>query len=319
MDKQKSMTFGILLEQARDFSKEQNSELENLYVYTTLEVCKNFDLCLSDWCCLEDSPTGDNKGDDIFPLFAREKNLEVVCSGKNIIDVVSFALRQKPAVTADELLDSLKYYLNRDALLELNNKNFTEINFVIIPNLTKERFTPIVEQFGVKRLHEYKVIALEKALVVYTFDKKSSYAPLADYVSHINPYALVISMNHEYWSHMLYLNGYCSPSDCILPGQERKKKPKIELGANIEAFKKVFPDADVTIMEHYLYQTRFRGLERNAQTIKEFYISRGISEKLIQREGEFYIMSDDRFPVGNCYQAFDFMLYLGFDLPITLF
>lgn len=319
MDKQKPMTLGTLLERVKGFSKEQNNELNSLCVYTTLEVCRKLDLCLSDWCYLEDSPTSDDKGEDVFSLFVRENDLEVLCYGVNIVDVVSIALRQKSAVTTLELLESLTYYFSRDAFLNLNKKNFSEINFVIIPNLTKEQFTPIVERFGVNRLREYKMITLKQALVIYTYDKKSSYAPLADYVSRINSYALVISINNQYWSHMLYLNGYCSPSDCLLPGQERKKKPKMELGANMEAFKKVFPDADVAIMEHYLYQTRFRGPERSAQTIKEFYISRGISEKLIQRNGGFYVMSDDRFPVGNSHQAFDFMRYLGFDFPMDLF
>ncbi|WP_310604577.1 DUF7716 domain-containing protein [Anaerosporobacter sp.] len=319
IEKHKPFTLDQILDYARVSSSEQNSEFESLYVYVRMKTIENDDISLNEECFFDDAPAGGDDDQDVFPLFVQENNLEVLCSCVQIVDVVTAALQQKPNVSTIELLESLDYYLRRDGFLELNKKRESQIHFVIMPRLTSEKFYSLIEGFGEKRLHTYQLISFKQGLVFYTYDKKSDYPSLAGYIDRQNGSALAISICENFWSHLLYFNGFCSPARCIMPGQEKKKKPKMEHAANLAEFQKAFPNTDVIIMEQYLFQEKYRGLERNAQTIKEFYHFNGMSEKLFQREGECYVMEEDRFPVGNSRQAFDFMRYLGYDLSVSLF
>ncbi|MDE6724779.1 MAG: hypothetical protein K2J79_04160 [Ruminiclostridium sp.] len=180
---------------------------------------------------------------------------------------------------------------------------------LLIPGVT-ERLDLV--RFNENRLLEHGFLSLPDAVVYYSFDHESDMSSLKDNVCRFfAPYALLLCIkkgNYGFGHHLGNKDwNLTSPRGMILPNQKKKKKPKPVICVDPEALIKAFPKAEGRILNMYLRP----GVEKKGtEAFFEEY-----SEELVFRNEQYYVREDDRFPVGDPRQAFDFLRYLGYEMP----
>lgn len=70
-------------------------------------------------CYIDRYPDGDENGNDVYPLFVREKKLSLVYYGEHFLNVIDVALDKKEDIHVDDVLRSLNYYSENDDYLDL--------------------------------------------------------------------------------------------------------------------------------------------------------------------------------------------------------
>lgn len=183
---------------------------------------------------------------------------------------------------------------------------------LLIPGVTQKLD---LQRFGEWRLLEYNFLELSNAILYYSFNIESEMDSLKDNVcSFFDPYALLLCSkkgNYGFQHHLANPDwNLTSPRGIITPQQKKRKHPKPIICVDPKAFINVFPMADSKVLEMYLRP----GVEgRETLSFYEEY-----SEQLFSRDGKWYVRKQDRYPVGNPLQAFDFLQYLGYDLPNSI-
>ncbi|MDM1298305.1 hypothetical protein HXZ94_07295 [Empedobacter falsenii] len=82
-------------------------------IYTKTESLE-----LGDQIYIGDTSNFDDNDNEIFPDFVVNNGYEYYCSDENIQDVIDLALRNNPNYSDAELLQRLKYYLEKDTFLD---------------------------------------------------------------------------------------------------------------------------------------------------------------------------------------------------------
>lgn len=290
MDNPKCLSLSSVFANVKSCIESNDPKFDNYYLYGEK---KETDVDIADRCYLDKPPGEGEDSEEIYPAIVQEKQLEVICSGDILVDVVANALQQKPTVSDMELVEALNYYLHTDSFMVFNSQpaKLQETHFVLAPNMTRECMEGLIEGFGRADLKEFQICSSGTGMLFWTHCKTSEYRPFAQYISIKNGIALNISIYPSKWSHMLYSQGsIASPANYILPGQERKKHPKIAHGPIPDAFISAFPHTDSKVITKYLIGSVFPG---HLDGVK--------------------VCMNDQYQIGDPKQALDFMRYLGFD------
>lgn len=294
MENPKCLSLSSVFADVKSCIESNAPEFDNYYLYGEK---KEADVDIADRCYLDKPPGEGEDGAGIYPAVVQEKQLDVICSGEILVDIVANALQQKPTVSDIELVEALNYYLHTDSFIVFNSQSVKaqETHFVLAPNMTREHIERLIEGFGRADLKEFQICSSGTGMLFWTHCKTSEYRPFAQYISIKNGIALNISIYPTKWSHMLYSQGsIASPANYILPGQERKKHPKTAHGPIPEAFISAFPQTDSKVIAKYL--------------------TGSVSS---QQPDGVKVCMNDRYQIGDPKQAFDFMRYLGFDFSET--
>lgn len=90
--------------------------LYDMYIYTyKFEENISADLV----CFIEEPPDVTDEDEEIFPDFVVEEGLVFLYSGENFESVIEVAFDQKKNPSMEEFLDSLNFYREHDAFLDL--------------------------------------------------------------------------------------------------------------------------------------------------------------------------------------------------------
>ncbi|MGE1155809.1 DUF7716 domain-containing protein [Pseudomonas kitaguniensis] len=74
---------------------------------------------LDDQCLIEEYSQITDDDEEIFPDIITRKGLEFWFTDELLEDVLFSALKQKPTITNDEILDAIKYYNAHDQFMSL--------------------------------------------------------------------------------------------------------------------------------------------------------------------------------------------------------
>ena len=252
MENSKRLSLSSVFAQVKSSIKSNDQKFDNCCLYGEK---KETDVDITDHCYWDQPPVEGENGGEIYPAVVQEKQLEVICSGDILVDVVANALQQKPDASDLELVEALNHYLHTDGFIVFNSQSAKarETHFVLAPNMTRECMESLIDGFGRADLKEFQICSRGTGMLFWTHCKTSEYRPFAQYISIKNGTALNISVYPAKWSHMLYSHGsIASPANYLLPGQKRKKRPKTAYGPVPDAFISAFPQSDSKIIEKYL-------------------------------------------------------------------
>ncbi len=84
--------------------------------------CEDSDEPLSKdmWCYVDDYPTGDDDGNDVFSDFVVINNLELLYYGEQFVDVLNNVLMQMDNPSVDIMIEALDYYMENDDFLDFD-------------------------------------------------------------------------------------------------------------------------------------------------------------------------------------------------------
>lgn len=297
MKEQESISFKELIHYVKNEYKKQYRILDEKYIYTENDI-NSRDKQIDDLFYIDDRPDV-LEDSDVYSSFVEQNNLTVFCSGRDLIDVFANAINQKANVTDMELLDALQYYLEVDGFYTFGVEKEFGKYLAIFPNVTNEEMMEIIHNFGEVRLRKYTKYFSTDVSVIVSDDTKASLAALCQVVARQrNMKTLSISMTSNCWNHYLYQdNKIISPAKYILPGQERRKNPKMGMGPIAKEFISFSLDCKEHIIELYL---------KAASNDEE------VKKECMMKDGQYFIRERDSYPVGDGRQAFDFLSYLGF-------
>jgi|GEM_PF-2826195 len=74
------------------------------------------------FCYADDSVTGDENNEDVYPEFVQKNGLEFCLSGEIFIDVLLSVFEQTSTPIIKNLVDAINHYNEYDNYLELNDK-----------------------------------------------------------------------------------------------------------------------------------------------------------------------------------------------------
>lgn len=95
--------------------KERSTSYDAAYCYSVYS--KSGDVGLLDEVYIGDVVEVDDDDQEICPEFVVENGFEYYCSDENIQDVVDYAFEKNKELSAQFLLDSLVYYIEKDTFL----------------------------------------------------------------------------------------------------------------------------------------------------------------------------------------------------------
>lgn len=306
MKEQQPISFYELVDYVKSDLTKQQRELDQKYIYTAADIDTR-DKQLDDQFYIDEKPEviGDS---DVLPLFAKEQRLEVFCSGAILIDVFNSAIRQKPDASAQELLDALEHYLVQDGFYIFGAPPVHEKQLALLPHRTPKLMSKLLKRYGEYRLRKYAIHDLHHAVLLVSDDEKADLRTLCQFAAREDKAktakALHIAVLKQEWTHILSdRDGWISPARYILPGQERKKNPKTRVGPIPAAFLSFSKECKEPVIDLYL---------KAAQNSDE------VKAECILKAGEYFVREADRYPVGDGRQVFDFLDYLGFDIPADI-
>ncbi len=96
--------------------QERSERYDPSFIYSI--YTKTESLELGDQIFVGDTSDLDDNDNEIFPDFVVSNGYEYYCSDENIQDVIDLALRNNPNYSDAELLQRLKYYLEKDTFLD---------------------------------------------------------------------------------------------------------------------------------------------------------------------------------------------------------
>ncbi|AOR62950.1 hypothetical protein [Pectobacterium wasabiae] len=84
--------------------------------------CENSDKPLSQdmWCYVDEYPTGDDNGNDVFSDFVVNNDLELLYYGEQFIDVINNVLMQEDEPDIYIIIEALNYYMENDNFLDFD-------------------------------------------------------------------------------------------------------------------------------------------------------------------------------------------------------
>ncbi|MBI0472628.1 hypothetical protein EXT68_22485 [Pectobacterium parmentieri] len=84
--------------------------------------CENSDEPLSQdtWCYVDEYPTGDDNGNDVFSDFVVNNDLELLYYGEQFTDVINNVLMQEDEPDISIIIEALNYYMENDDFLDFD-------------------------------------------------------------------------------------------------------------------------------------------------------------------------------------------------------
>lgn len=301
MDLRVAMTFDSLMDLVREDVMAKKRMLNSYSIYILSSgIIANENRALSDICYLDDDPTVTDDNEEIYSEFVTQNDLEIFSLGQHLVDTTSNALMQKADATNAELLEAFEWYLRMDGFIDFfADKSTPEFFASILPNISIEELKVFIDDFNTTRLKGYRLIPAQCGIMLYSNSNRCDVSTLSGCfaITH-HSFALRIIISGGHWSHLLYgEHQLASPAWCNVSGQERKKKPKMQIMPVPQAIQDVFPHTDVNVIRNYICE------EKNVAT-------------LVEKNEKLYVRVEDKYPIDTPRQGFDFIRYLGFNISM---
>lgn len=72
-------------------------------------------------CYIDDYPTGDEEGEDLFSDFVNNNGLELIYYGGQFIDVIKNVLMQAANPNVELIINALNYYMDNDDFIDIDS------------------------------------------------------------------------------------------------------------------------------------------------------------------------------------------------------
>lgn len=286
-------------------------------LYAEKTLCSKSRYQLSDRCCLAASTTVDEADVEHLPPEIEALGLGLYCYGRDFVDVVSAAVKQRPSASVHELLQALNYH----------NINDSFINFSEMKKRPKRWNIGIFPHFSVSQLKQELTARQSDVLTRGYFGEypagsvmiesgDSEIISLCNLISYQSEWALYLCVSLPsaeqagHWSHMLYQKYPISPM--ANPEDSKMKQPR--LIANVGAFSQAFPGTEPDILAQYLLSD-FKVVD--AQRRWEQYMVRRHKQKGWQPPEPspvYRVRAEDQYTSDDYRQVFDLLRYLSFPL-----
>ncbi len=286
-------------------------------LYAEKTLCSKSRYQLSDRCCVAASTTVDEADIEHLPPEIETLGLGLYCYGRDLVDVVSAAVEQRPGASVHELLQALNY----------NNINDSFINFSEMKRRPKRWNIGIFPHFSISQLKQELTARKSDVLTrghfleypagsVMIESGDSEIISLCNLISYQSKWALYLCISLPsakqagHWSHMLYQKHPISP--IANPRDSKIKQPR--LIANVDALSQAFPGAEPGILAQY-FLSDFKVVD--AQRRWEQYMVRRHKQKGWQPPEPcpvHCVCAEDRYSSDDYRQVFDLLRYLSFPL-----
>lgn len=286
-------------------------------LYAEKALCAKSRYQLSDRCCLAPGTTVDEADVEHLPPEIEALGLELYCYGRDLMDVVSAAVEQRPGASANQLLQALNYHSINDSFID-----FSEMK-----RRPKRWSIGIFPRFTVSQLKQELKVRESDVLTrghfleypagsVMAEGGDSEIISLCNLISYQSEWALYLCISLPsaeqagHWSHMLYQKHPVSP--IADPADSRLKQPR--LIANTDALSQAFPEAEPQVLAQY-FLSDFRVVD--TQRRWEQYMARRHRQKGWQPPEPRPVhraRPEDRYSSDDYRQVFDLLRYLSFPL-----
>ena len=129
----------ILLNVKNDVSTGKAEDIwDERSLYAEKELCMMRKYQLSDLCCVAANTTVDDNNIEHLPSEIEAMDFGLYCYGRDLADVVSAAVHQKPGASIQELLQALNYYMVNDGFINFSQmkKRPAKWNIGIFPRFS---------------------------------------------------------------------------------------------------------------------------------------------------------------------------------------
>lgn len=286
-------------------------------LYAEKALCLKSRYQLSDRCCLAASTTVDEADAEHLPPEIESLGLGLYCYGRDLVDVVSAAVEQRPSASVHELLQALNYHNINDSFIDFSEmkKRPKKWNIGIFPHFSasqlKQELT-VRESDVLTKGHFLEYPA--GSVMIESGD--SEIISLCNLISYQSGWALYLCISLPsaeqtgHWSQMLYQKYLISP--IANPEDSKMKQPR--LIANVDALSQAFPGTEPSILAQY-FQSDFKVTD--SQRRWEQYMVRRHKQKGWQPPEPcpaHYICTEDQYTSDDYRQVFDLLRYLSFPL-----
>lgn len=296
---------------------------DGMCLYAPPEVCRHSRYALSDPCLLLEATWVDDDLTEHLPPAAEAAGLALYCYGHTLLDVAGSALRQRPALTAADLLRALNYYSIHDSFLTFSQEKTRpkRWNIGLFPGFSEAPLRRELSDRCPDFLSRGRLLSLPAGSVLIE-DGDSELISLCDLISAASEWALFLDVTLPSpgragrWSHHLYHAGY--PSGPRAHPDDPRKQNQFRLVPDLDGLTLAFPGTEPAVLEDY-----FRGdaLIRDARGRWAQYMARRHRQKNWQPPAEppvHCVRGEDRYASDDCRQVFDLLRYLGFPLEEVL-
>lgn len=291
-------------------------------LYAEKAVCARSRYQLSDCCCFATSTIVDDTDIEHLPSEIEKLGLGLYCYGRDLVDVVSAAVKQKPNVSVQELLQALNYHNINDSFINYSElkKRPKRWNIGIFPHYSALKLRQALTERNADVLADGLLLEYPAGSVIME-SGDSEIVSLCNLISSQSEWALYLCITlpsaeeDGHWSHILYHSFPVSP---IANPEDRGKTKAPRLIANIDAFVQAFPEVEPeTLAQYFLSDLEIA----NSQQRWEQYMMRRHRQKgwlppkpLPVRR----IRTEDRYASDDYRQVFDLLCYLSFPLEIEI-
>ena len=288
-------------------------------LYAEKDLCSKGSYQLSDHCRLAAGSIVDE--DDIEHLPPEVETLGLYCYGRDLVDVVSAVIEQRPNASVHELLQALNYHNINDSFINFfeRKKRPQKWNIGIFPNFSVSQLKQeLTERRSDVLTKGYFLEYPAGSVMIESGD--SEIISLCNLISYQSEWALYLCISLPsakqmgHWSHMLYQKHPISP--IANPEDRKMKQPR--LISNIDALSQAFPMTEPSILAQY-FSSDFKIVD--AQRRWEQYMIRRHKQKGWQPPGScpvHFVRAEDRYLSDDYRQVFDLLRYLSFPLEDEL-
>lgn len=313
----------ILLQLKKELAEGQKLDIwDEKCLYAEKNLCCRSRYKLSDQCILAASTNVSEDDIEHLPPEMEVMGLELYCYGRDLVDVVSSAIKQRPRAAAQELLQALNYHSINDSFIDFSEakKRPRKWNIGIFPRFSASQLNHELSERKADVLSRGQLLEYPAGSVLIE-SSDSEIISLCNLISWQSEWALYLYISMPtaekagYWDHMLYQKHPISP---IANPEDGKKIKQPRFIANIDAFLQAFPKVEPNILAQY-FQSDFKIVD--AQRRWEQYMIRRHRQKgwqppdppPVQR-----VQPSDMYHSDDWRQVFDFLRYLGFPLENEL-
>ena len=308
----------ILLNVKNDISTGKAEDIwDKRSLYAEKKLCMMRKYQLSDLCCVAANTTVDDNNIEHLPSEIEAMDFGLYCYGRDLADVVSAAVQQKPGASIQELLQALNYYMVNDGFINFSQmkKRPVRWNIGIFPRFSAGQLKCELETRKADILARGRLLEYPLGSVLIE-SGNSDIATLCDLISYHSEWALYLCITlpftekEGFWTHILYHKQPISP--IANPADKKLKQPR--LIANIDAFSQAFAGTAPETLSKYL-QSDSRIVEREYQW--EQYMIRRYKQKgwePTKKDTPYRVLPTDQYSSSDWRQVFDFLKYLSFPL-----
>lgn len=290
---------------------------DTLCLYAEKALCAGSRYHLADRCCLAPGTTVDDDDVERLPPEVEALGLGLYCYGRDLADVVSSALEQRPNASACQLLQALNYHSVTDSFIcfSAQEKRPQKWNIGIFPRFSLAQLKRELAARGADVPDSGHFLEYPAGSVMIE-GGDSEIISLCNLISFQSGYALYLCVSlpsaeqEGHWSHRLYQQHPVSPA--ANPEDRKMKQPR--LTANTVSLSRAFPGTDPDILAQY-FLSDFQIAE--ARRRWEQYMIRRHRQRGWQPPESpptQLVRAEDRYASDDYRQVFDLLRYLSFPL-----